>query len=96
MHCTLNLKTIHRNKYVHPRLARTIKRLFPDDERMLNFAKFLHIVDDMFDVLNASKEEHTSKPLKTCFEVNLELQTGVRSYVSSTFRRCTPILNWSE
>ena len=43
---------------------------------MLNFAKFLHIVDDMFDVLNASKEEHTSKPLKTCFEVNLELQTN--------------------
>ena len=43
---------------------------------MLNFAKFLHIVDDMFDVLNASKDEHTSKPLKTCFEVNLDLQTN--------------------
>ena len=72
----LSFERLHRNKYVHPCLADTIRRLFPDDERQLKFANFIQCVDDMFDVLNASKEEHTSKPLKTSFEVNLDLQTN--------------------
>ena len=44
--------------------ADAIERLFPQDQKMLRFAKFIRSVDSWVDVHNSNTRDHSHKPLK--------------------------------
>ena len=48
--------------------ADAIERLFPTDENMLEFAKFIRSVDSWIDVHNSNTKDHAHKPLKSGYE----------------------------